>query len=191
MMVVADNAERLVGRHTRTVVRSPPVADEDEFEAREVTALFDYALLALDRFLESGTGTIEERATLHARLKDLGGNTGQINNARMALGASIAADLPDGGKIWADGRWWRQTRVPSRREPDRDWIRAQIGRAISGPIGLDEKGAAIFPTEEQKLAAMWEFVEPALGRTKVFGDAGIDLDDAYGVVEWRDDLTDS
>lgn len=159
----------------------------------DVMRALDDALTTVERFLEQDTPVDEnlaDRIRLHALLKSAAGNFGSFNTARMRMAAAIGDHLGQRGRAVVDGRVWRRARVKAQRGLDRDWLKSQIGRAIAGPIGIDADSQPIMPTEEQRLAAMWRFVDPAVGRTRVFADAGIDLDEAYDDVEWRDDLTD-
>lgn len=159
----------------------------------DVMRALDMALGTVEAFLDQDTPVDEDLPDLlrlHALLKSAAGNFGSFNQARMRMAGAIGDHLGERGRVVVDGRVWRRARVKSAKGLNRDWLKSQIGRAISGPIGIDADEQPIMPTEEQKLAAMWRYVDPAVGRTRQFRDAGIELDDAYDEIEWRSDLTD-
>lgn len=164
----------------------------EPLDAADVALQFAKALDAIGDFLTNGTGSMDDKLRLHSVLKTAGGNLGLVNQARMTLAAAIAPDLDPNEATVVDGVVYRPTTKSYQRQPDQAWLRSQIGRVIAGPIGFDaETSESIYPTEEQRLARMWEFVEPATGRTKVFRDAGIDLRDAYQETGERDDIDES
>lgn len=130
-------------------------------DASEVVPAANQLIELCERILWDGVdGMPDQKAQLWGLLRNV---AGVVRGAQTRISRDVAPDLADPVQT-LDGTWVTVTQRPRFTSWDTEALQAAVTRiAVEGE-----------PTVEEAVSRLWEFVQPATGRTGVFRKAGLD-----------------